>query len=176
MKVSHPSLALFCVAVLMIPIFSYGQETDDHRAIRELLNKDQEAWKRGDGQTVLSNRIADYVICKVPRNNGRPDIHGVTVEDMQQMRDKLSDPNFTGNSSAFADTALNTQASWNMARIDIKGNDAVAVSRIEWSQNDTTRNVRVRGGWESLWLLRKIDGNWKFASAVGFINNWKEDE
>lgn len=176
MKVRHPSLALFCVAVLMIPNFSYGQETDDHRAIRELLNKDQEAWIRGDGQTVLSNRIADYVTCRVPRNNGRPDIHGVTVVDMQQMRDKLSDPNFTGNSSAFADTALNTQASWNMARIDIKGNDAVAVSRIEWSQNDTTRNVGIRGGWESLWLLRKIDGNWKFTSAVGFINNWKEDE
>jgi hypothetical protein len=63
-----------------------------------------------------------------------------------------------------------------MVRIDIKGTNAVAISRIEWSQNDTTRNVRVRGGWESLWFLRKIDDKWKFTSAVGFINHWKEDQ
>jgi len=95
---------------------------------------------------------------------------------MKEMRESLSKPDWTGPSEAFKDTALDTKANWNMTRIDVEGNDAVAISRIEWSQNDTTRNVRVRGGWESLWFLRKIDGNWKFVSAVGFFNDWKEDE
>ena len=98
------------------------------------------------------------------------------VDDMVQMRERLNDPGWEGTSAAFADTALDTKANWNMARIDINGTNAVAISRIEWSQNDTTRNVRVRGGWESLWFLRKIEGNWKFTSAVCFINNWQEDQ
>jgi len=167
---------LFFIAAIIMPNLSYSQETADHQAIRALLNKDQEDWIRGDGQAVLSNRIADYVTCRIPRNNGRPDFHGVTINNMKEMRESLSKPDWTGPSEAFKDTALDTKANWNMTRIDVEGNDAVAISRIEWSQNDTTRNVRVRGGWESLWFLRKIDGNWKFVSAVGFFNDWKEDE
>ena len=169
-------LVLLCTAMLATTNSASSQETDDHKAIRDLLTHDQEAWISGDGKAVLENRIADYVVCRVPRNNGLPDFHGVIVDDMAQMREQLSDPGWQGNSAAFADTALNTQANWNMVRIDIKGTNAVAISRIEWSQNDTTRNVRVRGGWESLWFLRKIDDKWKFTSAVGFINHWKEDQ
>ena len=169
-------LVFLCATMLATTNSASGQETDDHKAIRDLLTNDQEAWINGDGKAVLENRIADYVVCRVPRNNGQPDFHGVMVDDMVQMRERLNDPGWEGTSAAFADTALDTKANWNMARIDINGTNAVAISRIEWSQNDTTKNVRVRGGWESLWFLRKIEGNWKFTSAVGFINNWQEDQ
>ena len=60
--------------------------------------------------------------------------------------------------------------------LDWEGDYAVDVSRIEWAQNDTVNNVGVSGGWESLWFLRKIDGNLKFTSAVGGISSWKDEK
>ena len=74
-----------------------------------------------------------------------------------------------------ADTALNMETRSELVRIDVNDDYAVAISRIEWAQNDTTKNVRVRSGWESLWFLRKIDGEWKFINAVGGINSFREE-
>ena len=71
---------------------------------------------------------------------------------------------------------LDWESTHELARIDVKGDYAVAISRIEWAQNDTIKNVRVSGGWESLWFLRKVDGNWKFTSAVNGFLSWRDEE
>ena len=114
-----------------------------------------------------------------PQFDGELHFHGAaggaTPEDF---RKAFADPDWKGQPGveALADTALNIESSHELARIDVKGNYAVAVSRIEWARNDTTKNVRLSGGWESLWFLRKIDGNWKFTSAVGGISTWNNEE
>ena len=68
------------IAVIM-PNISYGKETADTQDIRVLFDADQEAWKRGYGEAVLSNRHEHYFIAGVPRKNGRPDFRGLTVDE-----------------------------------------------------------------------------------------------
>lgn len=168
---------VFCMVVLCVPEFSYGQETADTRAIRALFDADQEAWKQGDGRAVLANRHRDYFTVGVDRNNGKPDFHGVTVGDWsEEKRQKFLDPDFGKSfAAAVADTAIDVETRSELVRIEVNDAHAVAISRIEWARNDTTRNVRIRSGWESLWFLRKIDGDWKFVNAVGGISSWSEE-
>ena len=166
------------VTAVVIPTALLAQETPDHQAIRALLTEDQEAFMRGDGQAILSIRDENYFVAGVPRNNGRPDFHGVTMSyTREDMKEIVLDPDWKGapGEETLADTTLDFKAQNEMVRIDVEGNYAVAISRIEWAQNDTTKNARIRNGWESLWFLRKIDGKWKFTSAVGRISSWTEE-
>ena len=166
------------VTAVVIPTALLAQETPDHQAIRALLNEDQEAFMRADGERVLSLRDENYFVAGVPTNNGRPDFHGVTMEyTREDMKERILDPEWKGSPGAevMADTTLDFKKSNEMVRIDVNGNYAVAISRIERAWNDTTKNARIRSGWESLWFLRKTDGKWKFTSAVGGISKWKEE-
>ena len=174
------SLLAFCMATLIMPTVSSGQETADTQAIRALLTADQTAWRTGDADGVLSLMDTHYTVFGVPKVNGELDFHGVFVGNTREGFEKgFANPDWkAGRVAALADTVLNEESSHEFARIDVKGDYAVAVSRIEWSQNDTTKTnpdgsyQRVSGGWESLWFLRKIDGNWKFTGAVMGIKNW----
>ena len=169
----------FCMAALIMPSLTYGQETADTQAIRALMTADQTAWQTGDAEGVLSLMDEHYCVFNIPKVDGDLDFHGAAVgATPEDFRKAFADPEWNGQPGveALADTALNIESSHELARIDVKGNYAVAVSRIEWARNDTTKNVRLSGGWESLWLLRKIDGNWKFTSAVGGISTWNNEE
>ena len=173
------SLLAFCMATLIMPNVSSGQETADTQAIRALLTADQTAYATGDADGVLSVRDTHYCVFTVPKVDGELDFHGVSVRATPEDFKAFADPDWTASRvAALADTALNVESSHELARIDVKGDYAVAVSRIEWARNDTTKTNpngsyrRVSGGWESLWFLRKIDGNWKFTGAVMGIKNW----
>ena len=166
--------AFLCLSAVLFPHGLFAQESPDHQAIRALLTADQEAWINGDGEGVLAIRDENYFSAHVPRNNGVADFGGVKIGgSYEDIKEKVLDPEWRGNPGAevLADTTLDFKARHEMVRIDVEENHAVAVSRIEWSQNDTTKNVRIRGGWESLWFLRKIGGEWKFTSAVGGISS-----
>ena len=158
---------------------SHGQETDDTRAIRALMTADQNAWKIGDGKQVLSHMDEHYTVFRAPTVNGKLDFHGIEIMGTPDgIRDFLNDPEFTGapGKEALADTLLDFQSSHELSRIDVKGDYAVAVSRIRWSQNDTTaaKPTREGGGWESVWFLRKVDGFWFFTGALGYTKTWED--
>lgn len=174
------SLLLFIV-VLSIPISSHGQETEDTQAIRSMFDKDQAAWHNADGQEILSNRHEHYFTARVPRNNGRPDFNGIVMGDSRNNQEAgVNDPERMARwranvAEAKSDTALDAKWRAELVRVDVQENYAVVLSRHEWARNDTTKKIRVRGGWESLWFLRKIDGDWKFVNAVGGISSWSEE-
>ena len=46
-------LVFLCATMLATTNSASGQESDDHKAIRDLLTNDQEAWINGDGKAVL---------------------------------------------------------------------------------------------------------------------------
>ena len=167
-----------CLITLSVPTMSMGQETSDHQLIRTMLTKDQEAFSVGDGRTILDHREDHYFVATVPRNNGIPDFHGVslgyTKEDMET---RTQDPEWKGSPGAAAlqDTAIDFKSQHEIVRIDIKGNYAVALSRIEDAWNDTTNNVRKVRGWNSLWFMRKIDGQWTYVTAVGGVSSWNNE-
>ncbi len=181
MKARYCSPLLLCIIALSIPIPSHGQETEDTRAIRSMFDADQTAWNNADGQGVLSNRHEHYFTARVPRNNGRPDFYGVIMGDSRKDQEAgVNDPEKAAQwkarvAATKSDTVLDAQWRAELVRIDVRENYAVALSRHEWARNDTIKKVRVRGGWESLWFLRKIDGDWKFVNALGGISSWTEE-
>ena len=171
------ALFVSCIGLCLVPQLSHGQETDDTRAIRALLTADQNAYRIGDGKQVLSHMDEHYTAFRAPTVNGELDFSGIEVAATPDgMRGWLNDPEFKGapGKEALADTLLDFQSSHELSRIDVKGDYAVAVSRIEWSHNDTTAEepTRKSGGWESVWFLRKDDGTWKFTGALGYVKTW----
>ena len=171
------ALVVACLGLCLVPQMSHGQETDDTRAIRAMLTADQNAWMIGDGKQVLSHRDEHYTIFRAPTVNGELDFNGIEVAATpDDFREMVLDPEWTGNpgEEASADTTLDFQESHELSRIDVKGDYAVAISRIVWSINDTTaaEPTRKSGGWESVWFLRKVDGVWKYTAALGATKRW----
>ncbi len=169
-----PSLVA-CVIAFCVPELSIGQETRDHQIIRKMLTKDQNAFRVGNGQTILDHRADHYFVATVPLNNGTPDFHGLSLGyTKEEMKKNVLDPDWKGGPGADAlqDTALDWKSQHEIARIDIDGDYAVALSRIEHAWNDTTLNVRKNRGWNSIWFMRKIDGKWTYVTAVGGISSW----
>ena len=68
--------------------------------------------------------------------------------DDEGMKEGLLDPEWKGSPrvEVLADTTLDFKKSNEMVRIDVNGNYAVAISRIERAWNDTTKNARTRSG------------------------------
>ena len=168
-----------CIGLCLVPQMSHGQETDDTRAIRAMLTVDQEAWRVGDGKKILSQLDEHFVLFRAPTIDGELDFNEIKVGgSVAEGRKVLLDPEFKGNpgKEALADTLLDFQSSHEFSRIDVKGDHAVAVSRIRWSRNDTTaaEPTREGGGWESVWFLRKVDGVWKYTGALGFTKTWED--
>ena len=162
---------IMLVCTLVSPLRVEGQETSDHQAIRTLLDQDQRAWSSGDVETVLKNRTSDYMVAGIPLNNGEPDFLGVMFgRGFDEMKETLTSPDWKPPTM---NEDLETQLSYEMARVNVKGDHAVAISRIEWSQIDTTLDKRVHMGWNSLWFLVKTEDGWKFKSAVAGIDQWE---
>ena len=171
------ALFVSCIGLCLVPQMSHGQETDDTRAIRALLTADQKAWHSGDGKQVVSHMDEHYTVFHAPTVDGELDFNGIEVADTpDDFREMLLDPEWKGlpGEEALADTTVDFQTSHELSRIHVKGDYAVAVSRIEWSQNDTTaaKPTREGGGWESVWFLRKVDGSWLFTGALGYVKTW----
>jgi ketosteroid isomerase-like protein len=161
------------LVLVLNAVHALAQETPDHQAIRMLLDADQAAWQAGDVEAILGFRTADYMVAGVPMVNGAPDLLGVHFgRDYDEMKATLLDPEWTAPS---ADVELKPKVEYEMPRISIKGDKAVAVSRIEWSQIDTTLGKRVHMGWNSLWFLVKTENGWKFKSAVAGVNQWTRE-
>jgi len=62
---------------------------------------------------------------------------------------------------------LDYKHTWEVVHIAIDGEDAVVVSQMEHASNDTVNSLRVTNGWTSLWMLKKVEGQWKFHAAIG---------
>ena len=172
------ALFVSCIGLCLVPQMSHGQETDDTRAIRAMLTVDQEAWHVGDGKRILSQMDEHFVGFRAPTINGELDLTEIKVQgSVAEGRKGLLDPEFArSRKESAADTLLDRQSTHEFSRIDVKGDYAVAVSRIEWSRNDTTaaEPTRKSGGWESVWFLRKVDGVWKYSGALGFTKTWED--
>jgi hypothetical protein len=170
------ALFVSCIGLCLVPQMSHGQETDDTQAIRALMTADQKAWNTGDVKGILGHMDEHYTVFGAPTVDGELDFNGIEVAATPDgLRDWLNDPEFArARKEASADTLLDRQSSHELSRIDVKGDYAVAVSRIEWSRNDTTaaEPTRESGGWESVWFLRKVDGSWLFTGALGYVKTW----
>ena len=73
------------------------------------------------------------------------------------------------------DEALDYKHNWEVVHIAIDEDDAVAISQMEHARNDTTAGLRVTNGWTSLWMLKKVKGQWKLHAAIGPLKRYYEE-
>lgn len=173
-----PVCAIVAVAHFLAPVPTAAQETEDHQAIRMLFQKEQEGWRKGDGAQVLSCYAESYVGYGVPVRNGQPNFLQTSIAanwTREAMETRLLAPDFVGMKTAPADTTINMWHTYELNRIDVKGNEGVAISTIAWASTDTLRNVRTQQGHQSMWFLRKIAGEWKYVGAIAALSGYREE-
>jgi hypothetical protein len=173
-----PVCAIVAVAHFLAPAPISAEETEDHQAIRMLFQKEQEGWRKGNGAQVLSCYAESYVAYWVPVRNGRPNFLQTSIATWgarEAMETRLLAPDFVGMKAALADTTVNMVHTYELNRIDVQGNEGVAISTIAWASTDTLRNVRTQQGHQSMWFLRKIEGEWKYVGVMAALSSYREE-
>ena len=176
MKQSFLGLTLLVGIGSLLPALGIAQEPEDHQAIRMLFQKEQEGFRNGDGAQVLSCYAEDFVAYNVPNRNSQPNFLQTTIGDWshEQRKEAFLAADFVGMKNALADTTLNMIHNYELNHIDVKGNEGVAISTISWARNDTLKKVRVQNGHQTMWLVRKIAGEWKYVGAVYPLTRYSE--
>ena len=170
---------IIAIANFLPPTLAAAQETEDKQAIRMLFQTEQEGWRKGDGAQILSCYAESYVGYYVPVRNGQPNFLETALSDepwsYKGLKTGLLAPDFVGMKTALADTVVNVVGSYELNHINVKENEGVAISTIAWAQNDTSRKVRVSSAFQTMWLLRKTDGKWKYVGSVAPLFSSREE-
>ena len=95
-----------------------AQETDDHRTIRTLIDREQKATDSGDAQALLDVNSEDFIAVWVRHYDGATD--------------------WAGRSATLDDEAMAYKHNWEVVHIAIDEDDVVAISQMEHARNDTT--------------------------------------
>ena len=154
----------------------YAQETDDHKAIRALIDREQNANDTGDAEALLDVHREDFIAIWARHYDGSTDWlqsrPGYTYDDIKR---RVSAEDWAGRSAILNDEELDYKHKWEVVHIAIDGDDAVAVSQMEHARNDTVNSLRVTNGWTSLWMLKKVEGQWKFHAAIGPLKRYYDE-
>jgi hypothetical protein len=173
--------SLFVLAFLVglssvLPASVLAQEAEDHQAIRTLFQREQEGWRNDDGAQVLSCYAKNYVGYNVPLRNNQLNFLQVNIGGSYESGEKwLLADDFVGMKADLADSALAFIHKYELNHIDVKDNEGVAISTISWVRNDTLKHTRVQAGHQTMWLVRKIDSEWKYVGAVSPLTRYREE-
>ncbi len=155
----------------------YAQETDDHRAIRAVIDREQNANDSGDGQALLDVHTEDFIAVWARHYDGATDwLQSRPRYTYDDIKKHVSSGDWAGRSAILDDEILDFKHTWEVVHIAIDEDDAVAVSQMEHARNDTTAGLRVTNGWTSLWMLKKVKGQWKFHAAIGPLKRYHEEQ
>ena len=174
---------LFIALVLLsglgttLPTAVLAQQTEDHQAIRSLFEREQEGWRNGDGAQVLSCYAENWLSYGIPFRNNKPNFLQTEVRDWsyEALKKHFLSDDFVGMKADLADSALAFSHKYELNHIDVRGNEGVAISTISFVRNDTLRHTRIQEGHQTMWMVRKIDGVWKYAGAVFPLSRYREE-
>jgi len=169
---------IFVVLTIFIAIGGslYAQETEDHKAIRSVIDREQNAHDSGDAQALLDVHTKDFIAVGTRYYDGSPDwLQTKPIYTYDSIKKRVSAEGWAGRSAVLDDEALDYKHRWEVVHIAINGDDAVAVSQMEHARNDTASGVRTTNGWTSLWILKRVEGQWKFHAAVGGLKTYSDE-
>ena len=154
-----------------------AQQTEDHQAIRSLFEREQEGFRNGDGAQVLSCYADSFLTYVFPYRNNEPNFLQTEVGSwsLEASKKYLLSDDFVGMKADLADSALAFSHKYELNHIDVRGNEGVAISTISFVRNDTLRHMRVQSGHQTMWMVRKIDGVWKYRGAVSPLSRYREE-
>ena len=154
-----------------------AQQTEDHQAIRSLFEREQEGFRNGDGAQVLSCYADSFLTYVIPFRNNEPNFLQTEVGgwSLEARKKYLLSDDFVGMKADLADSALAFSHKYELNHIDVRGNEGVAISTISYVRNDTLSHTRVQSGHQTMWMVRKIDDEWKYVGAVAPLSRYREE-
>ena len=171
-------LMILAVAVLSLPSISTAQETEDHQAIRTLFQTEQEGWRNGDAAQILSCYAEGSVAYAIPIQNNQPNFLQARVAGgwkYEAWKERVLADDVEGAKAMRAESTLQAWHGYELNHINVNGNEGVAISTISNAYTDTLQKKRVQYGHQTMWLLRKIEGEWKYVGAVFPISAYRDE-
>jgi len=171
---TRPTLfTVLAATVLLAPSLCLA-ESEDNQAVRALFEREQDGWDTGNGAQILSCYDERYVQYEVPRWNDRPNFLLTQINTNRLysgLKTVLLAEDFTGVAALVADTTLALERHREISHIDVAGTEGVAIATFHASWNHVASGERVEQGWQTMWLVRKIDGDWKYVAGIGGVDS-----
>lgn len=165
------SRLLLCLAVVAAvvgtPRVSTAAESGDVQQVRQLLLREFEGAMQGDVEQLLS--------CYAPEFAGyyaysaEPDDWMMGMVGLETLRKEYAEPH--AKDKALWAKHPDWQRYNEVRHVDVMGDRAIATTKHFSSQPDSVAGTSIENSHRSVWMLRKIDGQWKitaFIAAIGF--------
>ena len=179
-RIHHAIASLTAVTMLVLCVQAEGQQEDlskDRQALRDLIDREQQAWDDGDAEALLSCHSADFMSAS---GGGHLDVTrwsqgsaGYTYKDLEE---RTSSADWSARMKEGA-AAEHREHNWEVNHISIgkSGEEAVVVSQMSWQNADLEAGVIKRRSHSSVWMARKFNGTWKFHAAFGPVFSYNDE-
>lgn len=173
-------IIIFVIFCLAISATAWAQETRDERAVREVIEKELKGALEGKPEQMKSCYAPDFIgfnawnrgdVC-MHKIHSDGDIQYIDPEDWKvsiSTPEELNDyaENFRGYPERIKKSAV-TRGN-EVVSANVKNDCAIAVTRHWGSWLDKTTNENVKFEGRSVWMLKKVKGEWKIFSNIGQI-------
>jgi len=173
------SLTAVTMLVLCVQAEAAQQEdlSKDRQALRDLVDREQQAWDNGDAKALLSCHSEDFMHAGGGRHldvtRWSQGHVGYTYGDLAE---RTSSADWSANMKEIA-AAEHHKHNWEVNHINIgkSGEEAVVVSQMSWQNADLEAGVIKQHSHSSVWMARKFNGTWKFHAVFGPVFSYNDE-
>ena len=179
-RIHHVIASLTAVTMLVLCVQVEGQQEDlskDLQALRDLVDREQQAQIDGDAEALLSCHSEDFMVAW---GGGHLDVTrwiqgrvGYTYRDIEEA---TSGADWSAKRKESA-AAEHFSKGWEVTHINIgkSGEEAVVVTQMSGQNADLEAGVIKRLSHSSVWMARKFNGTWKFHAAFGPVFSYNDE-
>ena len=178
-RIHHAIASLTAIAMLVLCVQAEGQQEDlskDRQALRDLIDREQQAWDDGDAEALLSCHSEDFMVASGGRHldvtRWSQGSVGYTYKDLVEG----TSADWSARMKEVAATE-HRKHNWEVTHINIgkSGEEAVVVSQMSWQNADLDAGVIKQQSHSSVWMARKFNGTWKFHAAFGPVFSYNDE-
>ena len=176
--IKHTLTALVVLAIPLTSIQANADEKEDREAIRDLVDREQQAWDGGDAEALLACHTKDFMTVSGGENLDLTHWAQAKVGYTYKALLKLtSNPDWSKNMKAQA-AREHRAHSWEVNHISISdsGEEAVVKTQMFWQGADADAGVIKEHSHASVWMARKTNGEWQFCTAFGPIFAYNQEK
>jgi len=169
-------ILLIAVVALVLTAPAWGDKAEDIEQVRKILQKEQDSWRKGDREQLMSCFAPGFVGYQAW--GGRFNLINVSHIGLDSLRANYVSQVPEGGYGATLAKHPERTVRFEVIHIDVKDNHAIGLTKHFGIVPDTTARETIIGEFESLWMLAKIEGEWKITSFIGQISSeqtvWKQ--
>ena len=158
-------ISIVAVVVLFLTALAWAGESEDTQQVRDLLYKEQDSYLKADTEQLLSCYSPDFV--GYWGSGEGPELWSVVVVGLDSLRSQ-----YAAQAKQMVDwLAKHPEVTFGneVVHINIKNDRAIALTQHWATIPDTTARETIAGKHQSVWMLAKINDEWKITSFIGQV-------